>query len=111
MFFTIGIIINKILSTKYAHLIKIITIIISYTNSFANPLLYIFLSEKFLMIQKFRKWLETIFIFFNIRENNNNNVIQENYNINGNFKTYNSTNTKTQCIRNELGDTMEITSL
>jgi len=110
MFFTIGIIINKILSTKYAHLIKIITIIISYTNSFANPLLYIFLSEKFLMIQKFRKWLETVLIFFNIREYNNN-VIQENFNLNGNFKTYNSTNTKTQYNPDELGDTMKITSL
>ncbi len=51
----LGEIVNKIFATKYVHFISIITTIISYINSFSNPLLYIFLSKKFPMIQNLRK--------------------------------------------------------
>jgi len=45
----------KIISIKYVNHITIITTIISFTNSFSNPLLYIFLTNKFSMIQNLRR--------------------------------------------------------
>ena len=49
-----GEVINRIISFNYVHVISIITTIISYTNSFSNPLLYIFFSKKFSIAQSLR---------------------------------------------------------
>jgi len=47
------------MKSKYDHIIKIITIIISYSNSFANPLLYIFLSNKFTPFQNLKQRIDS----------------------------------------------------
>ena len=56
------------MKSKYDHIIKIITIIISYSNSFANPLLYIFLSNKFTPFQNLKQRVDSFLEFSGIKK-------------------------------------------